>query len=128
MRQFERGFTLIEVLVALVILATVLGIAFTVFSDNLQLTQTNERKRVAAMYAQSKLAVLGKETPLEHEPQTGAFDDEYDWTVSINDYGDDADRESWPLAAKMVTLTVSWMDGPFDRSFTLSTLRLVAKE
>lgn len=124
----DDGFTLIEVLVALAILATVLGVAYSVFSDSLQRSLSSEQRRTAAMYAQSKLALLGNETSLENEPRSGVFDDTFAWTLAISDYGDEADRENWPLAAKLVALTVSWADGTIDRSFTVTTLRLMEKE
>lgn len=128
MTRYDNGFTLIEVLVALAILATVLGVAYSVFSDSLQRMQTSDQRRIAAMHAQSKLALLGKETTLENEPRTGAFDDRFTWSLSVSDYGDDADRENWPLAAKLVALTVSWGDGSRNHAFTISTLRLAEKE
>lgn len=128
MARHEDGFTLIEVLVALAILATVLGVAYAVFSDSLQRTQTNDHRRTAAMYAQSKLALVGSETTLENEPRTGVFDNRFTWSLSVSDYGDDTDHENWPLAAKLVALTVSWADGSKDHGFTISTLRLVEKE
>lgn len=127
MLQRDDGFTLIEVLVAFAILATVSGAVYVVFSDGLQRTQSNEQWRTAAMHARSKLAVLGKGMSLEDEPRSGAFDERFVWSLSVGDYGDDADRENWPIAPKLITLTVSWTGAVKDHSFTVSTLRLTRK-
>ena len=64
----QRGFTLIEVVAAFVLLAVVLGMAFEVFSAGLaRAGQLEDRSRALAI-AQSQLALTGVEQVLKATP------------------------------------------------------------
>jgi general secretion pathway protein I len=83
-RRREAGFTLIEVVVAFVILAAVLGVGFQIFSTGLsRASQLQERSRALAI-AQSQLGAAGVEDTLKEGQSRGTSEDRrYEWTTTI---------------------------------------------
>ncbi len=123
----SRGFTLIEVLVAFVILAMTLGISFQIFSTGFRATRVAGAYATATMLAQSKLAALGVEEPLEEGESIGEFDEQFQWRLDVRPYEADDAEPAGPGAqtqALEVALTVSWGKPNSERSISLETLRL----
>lgn len=85
-RGGQRGFSLLEVLVAFAILAITLGVIMRIFSMGLRNVTVGEDYTRAILLAQSKLAALGVEEPLQPGEQTGAFDEGYRWHVMVQPY------------------------------------------
>jgi general secretion pathway protein I len=133
----HRGFSLLEVLAAFVILALVGTALFRLFSGALGNAALADEYSRATLYAESRLAGIGVETPLREGVQQGASEDGYyAWTVKIEPYtppGTTPDIDStvtamgvslWRLAA-----TVRWPGAPgSERSVALATLKVAIKE
>lgn len=130
-RGRDSGFTLLEVMVALAILAVAMGVILQLFSTGLKGGRLAERRAVAALLAQSKLAAVGVESPLEEGQSEGRFERDYRWRVAIAPYQEQG-RETLPEggpAAYEVVVTVSWGDPDrAESSLSLATLRLAAPE
>ena len=124
----EVGFTVVEIVVALTILALALGVLLNVVSNSIRQTGRAETVALAGSLAQSLLARVGAELPLRDGQITGQSDDGIRWRVRIDPYGDGGDRREWPVAAHQVSAEVSWSDGLQERSLVLTTLRLGPKE
>jgi general secretion pathway protein I len=124
----EAGFTVVEIVVALTILALALGVLLNVMSNGIRQTGRAETVSEAGSLAQSLLAEVGNELPLRDGQITGRTDNGFRWRIEINPYGDGSDRREWPVAAHQVSAEVSWSDGPQERSLVLTTLRLGPKE
>lgn len=122
----SRGFTLIEVLVALAIVALALSVIFTGFSVGLRGRRTAEDYEQATMLAQSKLNAVGVVAPLQQGKTSGEFNDRYRWTVTVKPYEEKGGTESDTSQdrALVVVVTVSWNDANHERSVSLQTLRL----
>ena len=107
-----RGFTLLEILVALSILAVALGALLQSFSTGLRGLGAAEAHAMALMHARSQLAKVGTLIPLVPGEHTGVADD-FTWTVSVQPFDPD-DREA-PAAGAIVPyrlgVTVSWPRG-----------------
>ncbi len=129
-RGGASGFTLIEVLVALTILALSLGVFLNIFSTGLKGTRLSEAYSMATMLAESKLATIGVEEPLEEGESSGRFDDRFAWMVdvrpheSMEDEEEGSVRRRGALEAFDVVVTVSWDDRNDAKSISLTTLRL----
>jgi general secretion pathway protein I len=121
-----RGFTLIEVVVALVVLTLALGALLELFSAGIRATAAAEDRTLAVLLAQSRLAAIGVETPLESGVADGAFDDRFRWRAVIaplEEPGLPAEEDAG-FTLYRVQVTVSWGRPPAGGSVTLGTARL----
>lgn len=107
-----RGFTLLEILVALSILAVALGAILQSFSSGLRSLGAAEAHALALMHARSQLAKVGPLIPLEPGEQTGAAG-EFEWTVSVRLFeSPEGDPVLDPvLVSYQLDVTVTWPGG-----------------
>ena len=82
-----RGFTLLEVLVAFVILALSLGVIYQLFGQGTRAASQSARYTQATMIAQSLLAEAGVTHRLEASQRSG-FSGDYHWEVITQQYDD----------------------------------------
>ena len=127
-KRADAGFTLVEVVVALAILALSLSVIFAAMSDGTRRVSQAEAAAKAGSLAQSVLARAGVELPLRDGRADGQFGDGFGWTLLIRRFGGAADRTQWPLSAYAVTAEVFWDDGSTRRSVAVRTIRLGPKE
>jgi len=134
MYKFSRGFSLLEVLVAFVILALILGVLMQIFSGGLRNASRVDEYQQAMLLGQSKLASIGIEIPLKVSESNGEFDAVYRWHVSIRPYlvapAQTSDQTGLPVPILPVSLLeveiqVLWGGSNQPRSASLKTLRLV---
>jgi general secretion pathway protein I len=122
------GFTLLEVLVAFIVLAVSLGAAFEVFSTGMRGERAAQSLTTATRLAQSRLAAVTAEDTLQEGETEGEDQAGYRWRVSVRPYilpdGEDDDIPNLPDAF-VVTVSVGEIDG--GPTATLTTLRLAPK-
>lgn len=122
------GFTLLEVLVALICFALVFGVLAQIMRTGLRQSASAESTTMASLLARSQLARVGSELPLE----IGAVEGEIDgmrWrtTVRLADMGPpsaDSLGEDTEISAYRVDVTVAWGQPADAREVTLTTLKL----
>jgi general secretion pathway protein I len=137
-RMNAAGFSLLEVLVAFVILALVGTALFRLFGVSLNNASLADEYSRAALYAESRLVAAAVEAPLREGSAQGASDDgRYAWTTMIEPYvapGTTPDQERMaqmlPLRTWRISVTVAWPGDVFgsQRSIVLSTVRLAVKQ
>lgn len=123
----ESGFTLVEVVVALAILAMSLGILLSVISNGIRQSDRAEKLARAGSLAQSLLAKLGTELPIQEGQIGGELAEGFRWRVDAEPYGDATDQQYWPVAAYAVSVRVLWGENLQERSVTLNSIRLAPK-
>ncbi|MBK1644995.1 general secretion pathway protein GspH [Thiocapsa imhoffii] len=127
-RARERGFSLLEVLVAFAILAISLGVLMQIFTQASRATLISSQYSRAASLVESKLNAVGDEIPLEEGVVTGDPEGGIHWEIVIQSVELDElfGSEAAPITPFRVTATALWQDGAQVRRVTLSTLRLGA--
>lgn len=128
MTATEKGFTLLEILVAMAVLAVVLTTVFKLQSSTVALSEAAHFKALAPVLAEQQMAGLAMAT-YEPDRTSGTFDAPYAgyaWECEILSGGDEADWDELLTEAqadrlKRIRLTVF---GPGkSQKFTLDTWR-----
>jgi general secretion pathway protein I len=124
--RYQRGFSLIEILVAFVILAMSLTVIFRIFSGGLRNVALSEDYAQAVLLAESQLSAVGVSEPLEQGVTTGEWNDRFRWQRMVELY------QPWeqdkallaPLLGYFVTVSVDWEHAGKNRQISLSSVRL----
>ena len=117
----QRGFTLLEVLMAFMIMGLLMGVGFQAASISLNGAMQSQEYDLSAMHAQSLLARLGADIDLSQQSETGEFEDGFSWRVEMADYEDpDADVQA-QLQDKLLRITITVSRAGHDVEFV--TLR-----
>ncbi len=120
----QRGFTLIEVLVAFAILALFLGAIMPSFSTSISATRTGSNTITAAAYAQSLIAGIGVDGKIKEGIFSNTLEEQgFESRIEIRPYRGLEAKDDGPRLYEVVAL-VSWQDGSRARSVSLSTYRL----
>jgi general secretion pathway protein I len=119
-----RGFSLLEVLVAFVILALVLAVLMRIFSGALRNIGAAEGYSQAVAIAESKLAAIGVDAPLAEGSNAGSGNG-YSWRIVVRreEAGAPVLESVQPDELYRVEVTVSWGEAPAARSVRFVTLR-----
>jgi general secretion pathway protein I len=125
LRRAAPGFTLIETLVAFMILSLALLAAMQAFSSSLRGISAAEGTGTAVLHARSKMDEIGTAIPLVPGETGGAFSDGFLWKAGIEPYSGAylGQTGTLPLAAYQVSVTVTWGRA---QAITLQTVKLGA--
>ena len=118
----RAGFTLIEALVAIVLVAVVLPVALAAVTASLQGASAVAKQDVALRVAQSRLATLVADGSWQSSGSSGACDPRTD--------GEDTEGMRWQMTVatwrdqtvRTLKFTVSWGTTTNPRTVTLTTL------
>ncbi|MGZ4980885.1 MAG: type IV pilus modification PilV family protein [Methylobacter sp.] len=128
----QRGFSLLEILIAFSILALSLGILLKIFSAGVNTAGVAEEYTAAVQIAESLMARTGVEAPLQPGEITGTENEKYYWRVSVSPFQFTAENlDITAIAAVLykVKVIVSWGDDAKadGRQVELVTLKLANK-
>lgn len=121
-RGGERGFTLLEILIALMIAGIGLAALSGLISSGLGLSSMAERTARETSLARSALSRFGTELPLAPGEQTGELAQGYHWRSDIRRL--DPDSPAGALHVALVSVTV-WDANEQDPGVRLTTMRLL---
>lgn len=124
-----RGMTLIEVLVAFVVLSITLAVIMQIFSGGLRNARKSDAYSRALFLAESKLDAIGVERPLLAGEDGGQFGSDLKWRVTVTPDADsgDAERLMMPVRLYEVRVRVGWVEAGREQQVELVTLRLGKK-
>ena len=123
----SRGFTLLEVLVALVLLSISLVAIFELFSANLRGIAKSDDYSRAIIMAESKMREILDDKTLEERTWTESTDDGYRIDAVVNSTASDR-TENLQIKLLEINLTVSWIKDSKEQALNLRTLKMVNKQ
>lgn len=127
-RGQARGFTLIEVLVAFVILALSLGAVLPALSGSLSATRAGNDLIVATAYAQSLIAGVGVEGRLAEGEFVNTLERPgFASVLRVRPLGATEGATDGPRLFEVIA-RVSWQDGAREQAVTLRTQRFARGE
>jgi prepilin-type N-terminal cleavage/methylation domain-containing protein len=121
-----RGFTLLEVLVAMAILVTAVTLVLQVFSAGQQGLLKAEDSVAATVRAETRLREILLDEKLQEGAWSEAAADGYRFDVTVVEVLKDR-TETLSLRMLDVSLTARWQRGAREKTLTLHTSRLAAR-
>jgi len=128
----EQGFTLLEVLVAVMIMALSLGAILYQFALASRAGSASHDSTRAVMYAREKLEELKTIAQPGEGGASGSFDDGFEWETRIqlfsyDDIEDQSVFENMRYETYLLSALVFWRSGARTRQVQLETLKTVRK-
>ena len=124
----QLGFTLLETLVALSVLAITLGVLYQIFGTSLRNIQYAKDYSYAQMLAESKLSEIGKGIPVVEGSYEGEIGDKYTWVMNVEPVVNFGGNNKELVFAFKVMFTISWGTYGKHRSIDILTYRLSTGE
>jgi general secretion pathway protein I len=122
----NRGFTLIEMVIAFAILGISLTALFGVFETSLARTRHDARLSEATLLAESLLARAGTEIPLDGAKHTGAWQ-EFDYELTGEPVNAARGQTEYTVPTTTVIASVTWHESAASRTITLSSLKFLPR-
>ena len=133
----NAGFTLLEVMVALVVLALGIAAVLELFGGGLRLTTKSSRRTQAVVYAQNVMDHLLAQSTLEDGDDGGQFPGGFSWRAQVYEIRPDDDasplqqksqNQSEFFRLKQLNVEVYWSEGVGEQSYALRSLRTVTDQ
>jgi general secretion pathway protein I len=126
------GFTLIEVVVAMAILAVGLTIIIELFSGGLRLGRTSVEYTKAVNYARMKMEEIAVKQTMEEGSEEGEFDNTFRWQVETKRVGilpvEDKTDFKPPAELFLVKINILWKSGSKERSTRIESYKTIRLE
>ena len=131
----QAGFTLLEVLLAVVIMGVSLTTILLQFQTALHAGSISQEKTNAVIYAKEKLESLKIEDEFSEASQSGTFENGYEWETEVSlyeyeeeDQEEDISYEDLRHETYKLRAAVKWNSGINKRQVELITLKTVTRK
>ena len=127
-KPYQSGFSLLEVLIALVIAAITCGLAFSIIGNNSRTAAINQDYQTALLLAQTRMTEISIDPLLWLGEHQGTFDDHFHWQLSVAPYQlSTVSPVENPYQLYRIDLRVGWQ-GKSQAPIRLSTLKLWSEQ
>ena len=123
----SKGFTLLEILVALAILATAVTIIFQLFSASMRNIAVSEDVVIASVRAEAKMREVLDNEELSIDSWTEETNDGYRFVVNITETLQQK-TDSLPLQLLQIDVAVTWVKNSKERSLRLKTFKMINRQ
>src|SRR5579859_359158 len=125
MARRSRGFSLLEVVAATLLLAIAFAALLKVAGGAIELTRNADGHSQAALWARSLLDTVDITTPLQTGKTEGRFDADYRWRLQVTPWSPAPAGQNVPMRVVKLDLDVIWGPRVHERSAHFSTLRVL---
>lgn len=127
MKIYKKGFTLIEVIVALSILGIAITVVLQLFSANLRALSQSEDYVLALIAADMKMREITQSDDLEEKVWSETSQQGYRFDISITET---LKERTETLQSQLfdIQLTISWRSGTKEKTYTIKTLKSIARK
>ncbi|WP_243048154.1 prepilin-type N-terminal cleavage/methylation domain-containing protein [Dyella sp. RRB7] len=125
MTSRQRGFSLLEVIAAMLLLAIAFAALMKVAGGSIALTRNADDHSQAALWARSLLDTVDITTPLHSGSSEGRFDDRYRWHLVVTPWSPGQADANAPIQMVKLDLDVFWGSRLREHSAHFSTLRML---
>ena len=122
-----KGFTLLEVLVALVIMAMAVTVVLQLFSSSLRTVALSGGMTAAAARGDARFREILSESYLTEQVWSETTEDGYQMDVSISEVQKER-TDNLPVRLMEVGLTVRWREGWKEKNLSLKTMKVIEKK
>ena len=127
MAHRSRGFSLLEVVAATLLLAIAFAALLKVAGGSIELTRNADDHSQAALWARSLLDTVDITTPLQPGTTEGRFDAHYRWRLVVTPWRAAAPAQNMPMRVMKLDLDVMWGSRLRERTAHFSTLRVLGQ-
>lgn len=120
-----RGFSLLEVVAATLLLAIAFAALLKVAGGSIELTRNADGHSQAALWARSLLDTVDITTPMRPGTTEGRFDANYRWRLVVTPWSPAPATQDEPMRVMKLDLDVIWGPRLRERSAHFSTLRVL---
>lgn len=126
-RMEPKGFTLLEVLVSLAIMAIAVTMVSQLFSANLRSVSNSEDMTSAMVRAESRMRdLLISGDSMTEKVLNENTEDGYRFDISISEILKDR-TDNLPVRLMKIDLTIRWIAGMKEKNFVLKTVKMIDK-
>ena len=123
-RRACDGYTLVETLVAVMLLALTLTVVLQQFSGALNTGRTSKEFSRAVWYAREKMEEIQLRPALAPGVQRGSFNDGYQWETVVEYFEPGRELEPREPIPLLITVRVFWPHGGRSKDIALQTVAL----
>ena len=125
----NKGFTLIEILVAISILSISLVLIFQLFSGGLKSSILSDQYTRGIFHAKERMEEILLSPEFTEEVSEGEFGDSYKWRSEIIRIEQEEEESSkLPFDTYNIKVDVMWYEGDKEKHFAISTIKVVEKK
>ena len=128
-QRFEKGFTLIEVIIALAILGIGLTVIIELFAGGLRLGRVSREYTLAMNLASLKMEEIVSQKMIQVGADEGEFDRTFRWQTGIEKVDilpyDKGTEFKPPVDFYHIRVNVLWMSGSKQRSASLESYKTI---
>lgn len=122
------GFALIEILVAVSVLAISLVVILQLFSGGLKSRKISEAYTRGIFYGREKMGEILVSSELPEGESDGEFEDKYRWKTRIERVVPEEGINNFSVNLMDIQVSVSWFEGEKEKSFVIRTLKIAETE
>lgn len=128
-RISDRGFTLIEILVAISVLSIAMVVILQLFSGGLKSSRLSDAYAKGVFHAREKMEEILLGAEFAEDVSEGEFDDAYRWRSDIiRQEQSEEEASKLPFYAYHIRVDIFWDEGDKEKNFGINTMKLVEKK